>query len=48
MQLVRDGRLAEAEAAAHATFEQGIDVGDADATGYDGAHLLTIRWLQAP
>ena len=46
MQLMRDGRLAEAEAAAHATFEQGVDVGDADATGYYGAHLLTIRWFQ--
>ena len=46
MQLMRDGRLDEAEAAAHATFEQGVDVGDADATGYYGAHLLTIRWFQ--
>ena len=46
MQLIRDGRLDEAEAAAHATFEQGVDVGDADATGYYGAHLLTIRWFQ--
>ena len=46
MQLMRDGRLDEAEAAAHAAFEQGVDVGDADATGYYGAHLLTIRWFQ--
>ncbi len=46
MQLIRDGRLADAEAAAHDCFEHGVDVGDADATGYYGAHLLTIRWLQ--
>ena len=46
MQLIRDGRLADAEAAAHDCFELGVDVGDADATGYYGAHLLTIRWLQ--
>jgi tetratricopeptide (TPR) repeat protein len=46
MRLIRDGQLAEAESAAERCFELGVDVGDADATGYYGAHLLTIRWLQ--
>ena len=46
MQLIRDGRLDEAERAAHECFEHGVDVGDADATGYYGAHLLTIRFMQ--
>lgn len=46
MQLIRDGRLDDAEVVAHECFEFGVDVGDADATGYYGAHLLTIRWLQ--
>ena len=46
MRLIRAGRLADAETAAHDCFELGIDVGEADATGYYGAHLLTIRWLQ--
>ena len=46
MQLIRDGRLDEAERVAHECFEHGVDVGDADATGYYGAHLLTIRFMQ--
>ena len=46
MRLIRDGQLAEAESAAERCFELGVEVGDADATGYYGAHLLTIRWLQ--
>ena len=46
MRLIRSGRLLEAEDAAHECFELGVEVGDADATGYYGAHLLTIRWLQ--
>ena len=46
MRLIRDGRLDAAEAAAHDCFALGVDVGDADATGYYGVHLLTIRWLQ--
>ena len=46
MQLIRDGRLDEAERAAHECFEYGVDVGEADATGYYGAHLLTIRFVQ--
>ena len=46
MQLIRDGRLDDAEVATDRCFEFGLDIGDADATGYYGAHLLTIRWLQ--
>ena len=46
MRLIRDGRLDAAESAADECFALGADVGDADATGYYGVHLLTIRWLQ--
>jgi tetratricopeptide (TPR) repeat protein len=46
MQLIRDGRLDDAEAAANESFRLGVDVGDADAAGYYGAHLIAIRWLQ--
>ncbi|HEV2783275.1 MAG TPA: AAA family ATPase [Actinophytocola sp.] len=46
MRLIRAGRLDEAEAAAGECLRLGLDVGDADATGYYGAQLLTIRWLQ--
>ena len=46
MRLIREGRLDDAEQAAATCFELGVDVGDADATGYYGAHLLTIRWFQ--
>jgi tetratricopeptide (TPR) repeat protein len=46
MLLIRAGRLDEAEAAADACFELGMEVGDSDATGYYGAHIITIRWLQ--
>jgi tetratricopeptide (TPR) repeat protein len=47
MLLIRAGRLAEAEARAYACLEVGTEVGDADALGYLGAHLTTIRWMQA-
>jgi hypothetical protein len=46
MRMIRQGRLADAEAAASAAFELGVDAGDADATGYYAAHLLSIRFLQ--
>ncbi len=46
MLLIRDGRLAEAEAKAYECHQLGEAVGDADALGYLGAHLVTIRWLQ--
>jgi tetratricopeptide (TPR) repeat protein len=47
MLLIRAGRLDEAEARAYACLEVGTQVGDADALGYLGAHLMTIRFLQA-
>jgi predicted nucleic acid-binding protein len=46
MRLIREGRLADAEQAAEECFRLGIEVGDADATGYYGAHLLSIRWFE--
>lgn len=46
MRLTRAGRLSAAERAAEACLQDGLAVGDADATGYYGAQLLTIRWLQ--
>jgi tetratricopeptide (TPR) repeat protein len=46
MLLVRAGRLDEAEAAAHRCFDLGTAVGEVDALGYLGAHLLAIRWIQ--
>ena len=47
MLLIREGKLAEAETAAQACHELGIAVGEIDALGYLGAHLLTIRTIQA-
>jgi len=46
MLLIRAGRLAEAEAGARSCLDLGTRVGDADAVGYFGTHLGTIRWLQ--
>ncbi|HEY8546907.1 MAG TPA: ATP-binding protein [Acidimicrobiales bacterium] len=46
MLLQRAGRLAEAEAAAEAAFAVGTEVGDADAVGYYGGQLVTLRWIQ--
>jgi hypothetical protein len=46
MRLIRAGRLDEAEAAAEPCLRLGLEVGDADTTGYYGAQLLAIRWLQ--
>lgn len=46
MRLIRAGRLADAEAAAGTCLALGLEVGDADATGYYGAQLLVVRWLQ--
>jgi tetratricopeptide (TPR) repeat protein len=46
MLLIRAGQLQRAEAQAHACFEIGTEVGDADAPAYLGVHLTTIRWLQ--
>ena len=46
MLLIRAGKLDEAETKATCTYELGTRVGDADALGYYGVHLTTIRWLQ--
>jgi hypothetical protein len=46
MLAIRAGRLDEAEAKAHACVELGTRIGDADALGFLGAHLVTIRWIQ--
>jgi tetratricopeptide (TPR) repeat protein len=44
--LQREGRLAEAEAAAEAAFAVGLEVGDADALGYYGGQVVVMRWIQ--
>lgn len=46
MQLIRSGRLDDAEQAAAACFERGEEVGDADALGWYGAQLCALRWYQ--
>lgn len=46
MLLIRAGRLDEAEEKAGACLSIGDEVGDADALGIYGAHLLTIRFIQ--
>ena len=46
MRMIRNGEIDAAEAAANRCFERGISIGDADAVGYLGGQLLTIRWLQ--
>lgn len=46
MLLIRAGRLDEAEKMAGACLSLGDEVGDADALGFYGAHLLTIRFIQ--
>jgi tetratricopeptide (TPR) repeat protein len=46
MRLIRAGKLDEAEAAAGPCLQEGLEVGDVDATGYYAAQLLNIRWLQ--
>jgi tetratricopeptide (TPR) repeat protein len=46
MELVRAGRLDEAEAEARRCYEVGIEVGEGDALGYLGAHTLAINWIK--
>jgi hypothetical protein len=46
MAAIRTGRLADAERLADRCYQFGVDVGDADALGWYGAQLVTIRWLQ--
>ncbi|HWC37441.1 MAG TPA: tetratricopeptide repeat protein, partial [Acidimicrobiales bacterium] len=44
MGLMRDGYLRQAEMAADRCLAEGIEVGDADASVYYGAHILAARW----
>ncbi|MCC6436676.1 MAG: hypothetical protein IT196_16690, partial [Acidimicrobiales bacterium] len=44
--LIRCGRLADAEVAAHEAFALGCEVGDADAFAFLGGHLVAIRYAQ--
>jgi hypothetical protein len=46
MRTIRRGDLEAAEHLAEGASALGIAVGDADALGYYGGHLLAIRWLQ--
>ena len=46
MLAIRAGELERAESLAHACASLGTAAGDADATGWHGAHLITIRWYQ--
>jgi hypothetical protein len=46
MLAIREGRLDDAEEAATACYELGQEVGDADAFGWYGAQLISIRWMQ--
>ncbi|MEU0034197.1 hypothetical protein [Streptomyces sp. NPDC006333] len=46
MLAVRAGRLDEAEALARACTERGIAAGDVNATVWQAAQLVTIRWYQ--
>ena len=45
MLLQRAGRLADAERAANAAFEAGMQVGDADAVAYYGSQIVIMRWI---
>lgn len=46
MRRIRSGRLDDAEEAAGRCLRVGLEIGHADAAGYYGVQLLTIRWLQ--
>ena len=46
MLAIRAGRFAEAEQLAEHCMALGNDVGDADATGWYGAHVVAVRWYQ--
>jgi hypothetical protein len=46
MQAIRAGELDRAETLARECFDFGMAVGDADALGWYGAHLVLLRWLQ--
>jgi hypothetical protein len=46
MLAIRHGRLQQAELLAKRCLDLGVAVGDADATGWYGAHIVAIRWYQ--
>jgi tetratricopeptide (TPR) repeat protein len=46
MLVIRSGRLPEAEDVATICRDRGLEVGDADALGWYGAHLVAIRCFQ--
>jgi tetratricopeptide (TPR) repeat protein len=46
MRTFRRGELERAEALAGEAFDLGVAVGDADALGYYGGHVLAVRWAQ--
>ena len=46
MLAIRSGQLEEAESAAAVCFKLGMEVGDADALAYHGAHVAAIRGFQ--
>jgi hypothetical protein len=46
MRRIRAGQFAEAEAQAAACYAFGVEIGDADALAYHGAHLAAIRLFQ--
>lgn len=46
MRLARTGKLANAEAAAQAACDRGVEAGDPDAMAYFGALLSALRWWQ--
>lgn len=46
MLLIREGRLAEAEAEAQRCYELGEATGQDDAFGYLSGHIVAIRWAQ--
>ncbi|HWE56639.1 MAG TPA: hypothetical protein VG435_14095 [Acidimicrobiales bacterium] len=46
MRLARAGQLADAEAAAQAACDRGVEAGDPDAMAYFGALLSALRWWQ--
>jgi hypothetical protein len=46
MLAIRTGRLQQAELLAKRCLDLGVAVGDADATGWYGAHVVAIRWYQ--
>ena len=46
MLAIRAGELKDAEQRAEACYARGLDVGDADAVGWYGAHQVAICWFQ--